>query len=157
LEVIFDGFLDLGHVFKVALIGLKDEDVIVTDHLCFFVFVGSDSEVAEVLLDVHTAPVLEHWDHTGEESEWHAVSISGGTALWCVCIDVRVNPNDLCVWHEPLHAGDRADGLGVVTAQDDGVEPFLESLRRLITEVHGGRNHIEDVFGFDLLFFVGES
>ena len=137
MEVLVDGLIDLWHTLELAFFWLKDENIIVSNHLGLFFLEGPYSKVAEVFLDVNTAPVLEHWDHARQEGKRHAMGVPGWRGLWSVGIDMGVNPDDLGVGHEPLHACDGTDGLRVVSSKDNWEVTLLKGFGRLVSQVHG--------------------
>lgn len=58
VKVSVDGFMDFVQVFNFAIFWFKDENLFFFDKLLFFFFKGSNTEVAQVFLDVDTFPVF---------------------------------------------------------------------------------------------------
>lgn len=75
-EVLANTSCDFWYSVGLADTWLKNEDILVFDHLGLILFVRPDSEVAEVFGNVDALPVLVIWDKSGEIRQRHTVHIS---------------------------------------------------------------------------------
>lgn len=148
LEIVLEVVADVGEILAVANLCGEAQDLL----WVLRVRESPSTEVAEVRVLVNTFPVLHVWHITSEDSQGH---------VKVVVILLGVDPEELRLWVEGLGASDRANRLGVVTAEHDWEVAIFESCMGLPSQALSNLDSV--VLGnavrdfLDLLIFRGEG
>jgi hypothetical protein len=151
VEVLVHLSMDAVEGISLAVLWFKDEDLLVFHELFFFLFKGSNSEIAQVFFDVDTLPMSVKWDHTRKVSKGHSVCVFGWRRGWGICVDVCINPNQFGIWIESFHSSNGTDGLRVITTQYYWIVTVFESFKSLVSQLLRGFNDVFDVLGVKFL------
>jgi hypothetical protein len=115
-------------------LGVEDLNTLLLNEFELSIFVGSDAEVSHISSQLHAVQMRVLGKLAGEIGKGHTVGISGRRSHWCVGINMRIKPKNFSIWPGLLHASNRANSLGVVSSENDGVVAVLKSLVGLLLE-----------------------
>lgn len=130
------GSIDLSHFLYFAVLWLENQNIVVANELSFIILIRSDSKIAKIFSHIDTSPIFVGGNLTGQESQRHTMSISRWGGRWSVGINMGINPDNLGVRHKSLHTSDGADGLRVISTENNWVVTLFESIVCLVSQLN---------------------